>query len=116
MSKPGQQFEISPQQAMTPQRQQAYRLLQLPALELQSQIELALDANVMLETDEAFDATWALDSALDAQQGAGLQAGFARPMAGRIPRRFRGHARTITSRGNSSWRRCPTGRGRSAAR
>jgi RNA polymerase sigma-54 factor len=76
MSKPGQQSEISPQLAMTPQRQQAYRLLHLPALELQSQIELALDSNVMLETDEAFDATWALDSTLDAEQGApGLQAG-----------------------------------------
>jgi RNA polymerase sigma-54 factor len=70
MSKPGQQPAFSPQPAMTPQRQQAFRLLQLPALELQSQIQLALDSNVMLETDEAFDATWALDSNWDANQDA----------------------------------------------
>ncbi len=48
---------------MTPQLQQAFRLLRLPALELQAQVEQALDANVMLEADEAFDATWALDGA-----------------------------------------------------
>ncbi len=62
MSKPGQQLGIGQQASMTPQLQQAFRLLQLPALELQAQVEQALDANVMLETDEEFDATWALDS------------------------------------------------------
>lgn len=71
MSKSAQQPGIGQQPAMTPQAQQAYRLLQLPALELQSHIERALDSNVMLETDEAFDVTWALDSAPDAiEQGA----------------------------------------------
>ena len=71
MSKSVQQPGIGQQPAMTPQAQQAYRLLRLPALELQSHIERALDSNVMLETDEAFDATWALDSAPDAiEQGA----------------------------------------------
>jgi len=63
MSKSVQQLGVGQQHAVTPQAQQAYRLLQLPALELQSHIERSLDTNVMLETDEAFDATWALDSA-----------------------------------------------------
>jgi RNA polymerase sigma-54 factor len=73
MSKPGQQLGVGQQPAMTPQLQQAFRLLQLPALELQAQVEQALDANVMLETDEAFDATWALDSESDRGE-AGLTA------------------------------------------
>ena len=37
---------------MTPQLQQAIRLLQLPIMELQTQIQEALDENVMLEIDE----------------------------------------------------------------
>jgi RNA polymerase sigma-54 factor len=37
---------------MTPQLQQAIRLLQLPIMELQTQIQEALDQNVMLEVDE----------------------------------------------------------------
>ena len=69
MSKPGQQFGIGQQASMTPQLQQAFRLLQLPALELQAQVEQALDANVMLESDEEFDATWALDSELNGLTG-----------------------------------------------
>jgi RNA polymerase sigma-54 factor len=72
MSKSAQQLGTGQQPAMTPQAQQAFRLLQLPALELQSHIELALDTNVMLETDEAFDATWALDSAPDAAEEGAL--------------------------------------------
>ena len=38
---------------MTPQLQQAIRLLQLPIVDLQTQIQEALDENVMLEVDEA---------------------------------------------------------------
>jgi RNA polymerase sigma-54 factor len=37
---------------MTPQLQQAIRLLQLPAMELQAQIREALESNVMLEAEE----------------------------------------------------------------
>ena len=37
---------------MTPQLQQAIRLLQLPIMDLQTQIQEALDENVMLEIDE----------------------------------------------------------------
>src|SRR5712671_6271798 len=42
---------------MTPQLQQAIRLLQLPVLELQAQIQEALEANVMLEAEEEETAT-----------------------------------------------------------
>ena len=37
---------------MTPQLQQAIRLLQLPVLELQAQIREALETNVMLEAED----------------------------------------------------------------
>jgi RNA polymerase sigma-54 factor len=40
---------------MTPQLQQAIRLLQLPTIELQAHIRAALEANVMLELDEDSD-------------------------------------------------------------
>jgi RNA polymerase sigma-54 factor len=46
---------------MSPQQQQALRLLQLPTPELQACIQHALETNVMLEADEEFDATWVLD-------------------------------------------------------
>jgi RNA polymerase sigma-54 factor len=46
---------------MTPQMQQAFRLLQLPASELHAEVQRALDANVMLEPEAEFDATWVLD-------------------------------------------------------
>jgi RNA polymerase sigma-54 factor len=51
--------------ALTPQLQQAFRLLQLPAPALQSHLQSALEGNVMLEADEEFDSTWALDAAPD---------------------------------------------------
>ena len=51
--------------AMTPQQQQALRLLQLPEPRLQAEIQQALENNVMLEADEQFDATWALPSDQD---------------------------------------------------
>src|SRR5262245_15890089 len=40
---------------MTPQLQQAIRLLQLPTIELQAHIREALEHNVMLELDEDSD-------------------------------------------------------------
>ena len=51
--------------ALTPQLQQAFRLLQMPSPALQSYLQHALESNVMLEADEEFDATWALDSRSD---------------------------------------------------
>jgi RNA polymerase sigma-54 factor len=56
MLKPSLQLRLSQQLTMTPQLQQAIRLLQLPVMELQSQIQEALDQNVMLEIDESTSA------------------------------------------------------------
>ncbi len=53
MLKPSLQLKLSQQLTMTPQLQQAIRLLQMPVMELQTQIQQALDENVMLEVDEA---------------------------------------------------------------
>jgi RNA polymerase sigma-54 factor len=52
MLKPSLQLRIGQTLTMTPQLQQAIRLLQLPVAELQSQIQEALESNVMLETTE----------------------------------------------------------------
>ena len=40
---------------MTPQLQQAIKLLQLSTIELQQEIQEALDSNPMLEMEESFD-------------------------------------------------------------
>src|SRR6266403_1649946 len=53
MPKPSLQLKLGQQLTMTPQLQQAIRLLQLPALELQAHIRELLETNVMLEPDEA---------------------------------------------------------------
>jgi RNA polymerase sigma-54 factor len=50
--KPALQLKLGQQLTMTPQLQQAIRLLQLPVLELQAQIREALESNVMLEAEE----------------------------------------------------------------
>ncbi len=52
MLKPSLQLRLSQQLTMTPQLQQAIRLLQLPVMELQAQIQEALEQNVMLEAEE----------------------------------------------------------------
>jgi RNA polymerase sigma-54 factor len=57
MMKPSLQLRIGQQLAMTPQLQQAIRLLQLPTIELQAQVLQALESNVMLEAEEDFEAT-----------------------------------------------------------
>ncbi|BAU58547.2 RNA polymerase factor sigma-54 [Halorhodospira halochloris] len=46
------QLRVGQQLAMTPQLQQAIRLLQLSSLELHNEIQQALESNLMLETDE----------------------------------------------------------------
>lgn len=50
---------------MTPQMQQAFRLLQLPAGELHAHVQRALETNVMLEPEAEFDATWVLAGMAD---------------------------------------------------
>ena len=52
MLKPALQLKLGQQLTMTPQLQQAIRLLQLPVMELQAQIREALESNVMLEVEE----------------------------------------------------------------
>lgn len=51
--KPTLQLKMGQQLAMTPQLQQAIKLLQLSSLELQQEIQSTLDSNPLLETDEA---------------------------------------------------------------
>ena len=53
--KPSLQLRIGQNLAMTPQLQQAIRLLQLSSLELETEIQNALDSNMMLELDEGDD-------------------------------------------------------------
>ena len=52
MMKPSLQLRIGQQLTMTPQLQQAIRLLQLPSLDLQAHVRAALETNVMLEADD----------------------------------------------------------------
>jgi RNA polymerase sigma-54 factor len=52
MLKPALQLKLGQQLTMTPQLQQAIRLLQLPVLELQAQVREALESNLMLEADD----------------------------------------------------------------
>jgi RNA polymerase sigma-54 factor len=52
MMKPSLQLRIGQQLTMTPQLQQAIRLLQLPSLDLQAHVRETLETNVMLEADE----------------------------------------------------------------
>ena len=62
MLKPSLQLKLGQQLTMTPQLQQAIRLLQLPALELQAHIRELLETNVMLEPVEDTEATGTFDA------------------------------------------------------
>lgn len=53
--KPSLQLKLGQQLAMTPQLQQAIRLLQLSTLDLQQEIQEALDSNPLLEVEEGHD-------------------------------------------------------------
>ena len=61
MMKPGLQLRIGQQLTMTPQLQQAIRLLQLPTLELQAHVRQALENNVLLEAEDEFEPAASLD-------------------------------------------------------
>lgn len=56
------QLRVSQQLAMTPQLQQAIRLLQLSTLELQQEIQLALETNPLLEQEELSSETDSIDT------------------------------------------------------
>ncbi|HBN90668.1 MAG: RNA polymerase factor sigma-54 [Alteromonadaceae bacterium] len=53
--KPSLQLRLGQQLTMTPQLQQAIRLLQLSTIELQQEIQEALDANPLLEAEDDYD-------------------------------------------------------------
>jgi RNA polymerase sigma-54 factor len=55
MMKPSLQLKLGQTLTMTPQLQQAIRLLQLPVLDLSAQIQDALEENVMLEMEDLPD-------------------------------------------------------------
>ncbi len=55
MLKPSLQLKLSQTLTMTPQLQQAIRLLQLPVLDLSAQIQDALEENIMLEMEDLPD-------------------------------------------------------------
>ena len=63
MMKPSLQLRIGQQLTMTPQLQQAIRLLQLPALDLQAHVRETLETNVMLEAEEELGAEAAPEAA-----------------------------------------------------
>ena len=52
MLKPSLQLKLGQQLTMTPQLQQAIRLLQLPVMDLQTHLQEALETNVMLDVEE----------------------------------------------------------------
>ena len=55
MLKPSLQLRLSQSLTMTPQLQQAIRLLQLPILDLNAEIQEALEENIMLEVEDLPD-------------------------------------------------------------
>ena len=55
MLKPSLQLKLGQSLTMTPQLQQAIRLLQLPLLDLSAQIQDALEENIMLEMEDLPD-------------------------------------------------------------
>lgn len=62
------QLKLGQQLTMTPQLQQAIRLLQLSTLDLQQEIHQALESNPMLEVDESHDADGS-DASYDSEGG-----------------------------------------------
>jgi RNA polymerase sigma-54 factor len=67
MLKPSLQLKLGQQLTMTPQLQQAIRLLQLPALELQAHIRALLETNVMLEPLDESEGTGTFEAIVAAE-------------------------------------------------
>jgi RNA polymerase sigma-54 factor len=67
MLKPSLQLRIGQQLTMTPQLQQAIRLLQLPSLDLQAHVRETLETNIMLEADDELVADAAAEAVRDAE-------------------------------------------------
>lgn len=63
--RPTLQLKMGQQLTMTPQLQQAIRLLQLSSLELQTEIQDALDSNPLLDSDEGNEQAESIDDSKD---------------------------------------------------
>ncbi|MBS0364487.1 MAG: RNA polymerase factor sigma-54 [Proteobacteria bacterium] len=68
MLKPSLQLKLGQQLTMTPQLQQAIRLLQMPALELQAHIRELMESNVMLEPLEESEGTGTFEAVVTAAE------------------------------------------------
>jgi len=66
--KPSLQLKLGQQLAMTPQLQQAIRLLQLSTLDLQQEIQEALDSNPLLDVEEPGDDLSSTDATHNANE------------------------------------------------
>lgn len=65
------QLKLGQHLTMTPQLQQAIRLLQLSSLELTAEVQEALDSNMMLEVDEGNDGEVDIPDVFEASDGEG---------------------------------------------
>jgi RNA polymerase sigma-54 factor len=68
MLKPSLQLKLGQSLTMTPQLQQAIRLLQMPALELQAHIRELLESNVMLEPTEELEPSGTFETVVTAAE------------------------------------------------
>jgi len=71
MAKLSLQLKLGQSLTMTPQLQQAIRLLQMPVLDLNTQLQEALETNLMLEQDEPVDSPQASEEAEPSEVVAG---------------------------------------------
>jgi len=80
------QLKLGQQLTMTPQLQQAIRLLQLSTLDLQQEIQQALDSNPLLEVseDDTFEPSEHLPDILDTASGAGSMQNLEQTASGRL--------------------------------
>ena len=127
-AKLGQELRLRQQLVMTPQLQQAIKILQLAVPELETVVQAELEQNPMLEMAEPGSGEVSLESITPARLGGrqrqrhrrgargkhdGQRSGApARSAGGRIARRGGGNARAATrwkrSTGASTWRITPT--------
>jgi RNA polymerase sigma-54 factor len=77
MMKPSLQLRIGQQLTMTPQLQQAIKLLQLHALDLQQHVRETLESNVMLEVDEDAPAEGSLERSFREEDVAPVREAYA---------------------------------------
>ena len=79
------QLRLGQHLTMTPQLQQAIRLLQLSTLELQAEVEQVLESNLMLERAEDEGESGADAGASPAEASAGSAEATSSPSRARLP-------------------------------